>query len=206
MQIVCRTCKNCHQKFKRPLKDITKKKTKNAGKFCSTKCSSLFKIVKQDVKCKQCFAHFKKLPSQIKKTKNNFCNSSCAAIYNNCHKTKGNRRSKLEKYIEKRIRHVFPLLKFKCNNRTAIEMELDFFFPKLDLAIEINGIFHRKPIYGLKKLKSTQKNDKRKKQLCRKEKIKLIVLEDLSSKFNYKDASKMWNKIAKIISQNYEAQ
>jgi hypothetical protein len=35
------------------------------------------------VKCKQCTKEFDKRPSQIKRTKNNFCTHSCAAIYNN---------------------------------------------------------------------------------------------------------------------------
>lgn len=47
------------------------------------------------VKCANCKKEFDKKPSQIKKTNNNFCNSSCAAIYNNA---KYPKRKKVEKY------------------------------------------------------------------------------------------------------------
>ena len=37
------------------------------------------------------------------------------------------------------------------NNSTTISSELDFYFPQLKLAIEINGIVHYEPIYGSNK-------------------------------------------------------
>lgn len=46
------------------------------------------------VKCKQCSKIFSKIPSQIRRSKNNFCSRSCSAIYNNTIKPK---RKKLPK-------------------------------------------------------------------------------------------------------------
>lgn len=53
------------------------------GMYCSSKCQHNHRKTSIDVKCKQCDKEFKKLPSQIKKTKSHFCNRSCAAKYNN---------------------------------------------------------------------------------------------------------------------------
>lgn len=36
-----------------------------------------------EIECKTCSKKFNKVPSQIKRTKNHFCSSSCAATYNN---------------------------------------------------------------------------------------------------------------------------
>lgn len=36
-----------------------------------------------EVECKTCSKNFNKIPSEIKKSRNNFCSRSCAGIYNN---------------------------------------------------------------------------------------------------------------------------
>ena len=104
-----------------------------------------------------------------------FCNSSCAASYNNIHKKYGIRRSKLEKYLEGVIREEFPYLELVINDREQIGYELDFFLPELRLGIEINGIFHYEPIFGEEKLERIQNNDKKTRLLCEQNNIELIV-------------------------------
>lgn len=52
------------------------------------------------VSCSQCGKEFNKLPSQIKKTNNNFCSQSCAAIFNNA---KYPKKHKIEKIKVKTI-------------------------------------------------------------------------------------------------------
>jgi very-short-patch-repair endonuclease len=52
------------------------------------------------------------------------------------------------------------------NGKDAIGSELDFYFPQLRLAIELNGIFHYEPIYGADKLEQVQANDQQKSLRC----------------------------------------
>ena len=61
------------------------------------------------IKTLNCNKSFEKILSQIVKTKNNFCSRSCAARYNNSHRTLYNRKYKLKR--ERIIR-----LCFVCNN------------------------------------------------------------------------------------------
>ena len=56
-------------------------------------------------------------------------------------------------------------------------------FPSLKLAFELNGIFHYEPIYGDKKLNSTQNNDKRKFQACLEKQIELCVIDTSQLKY-----------------------
>jgi len=106
-----------------------------------------------------------------------FCNHSCAAKYSNTHKTTGTRRSKLEVWLEERLRERYPDLDIHCNRTDAINGELDIYFPGLKLAFELNGIFHYEPIYGEKNLGRTQTNDARKFAACTERGIELCVID-----------------------------
>jgi YHS domain-containing protein len=84
-------CKNCHNKFYTTKNNVQKVLSKKHGiklDFCSTKCSGLFKRKKIKINCSQCHKKIEVLPSQLKKSKHgkNFCNKSCAAIFNNEHR------------------------------------------------------------------------------------------------------------------------
>lgn len=116
--------------------------------------------------CKNCDIQFMKSVSELRKTPNSFCSQSCAAIYNNKHKEHGTKRSKLEIYIEKRLKEEFPNLRILYNNKSIIHSELDIYFPDLKIAVELNGIFHYEPIYGHDKLEQIQNNDKQKMINC----------------------------------------
>ena len=61
-----------------------------------------------------------------------------------------------------------PELLILYSDKSAIESELDIYLPSLKLAIEIQGIFHYKPIFifGDLKLKQIQDNDLNKKLIC----------------------------------------
>ena len=65
----------------------------------------------------------------------------------------------MEVYLEEQIRKNYSSLELLCNDKTTINSELDFYFPGLKLAIELNGILHFEPIYGDKKLDQIQNND-----------------------------------------------
>lgn len=103
------------------------------------------------VPCKNCKKLFQKAQSQINQTKNNFCSSSCAATYNNTHKTTGTRRSKLEVWLETKLPEIYLNQEFHFNGKDTINSELDIYLPKLSLAFELNGIYHYEPIHGPKK-------------------------------------------------------
>lgn len=107
-----------------------------------------------------------------------FCTQSCFAKYHNAHKTWGTRRSKLEGWLEENLRGLYPELDIHCNRTDAIQGELDFYFPGLKLAFELNGIFHYEPIYGgPEKLTQIQNNDARKMAACLERGIELCVVD-----------------------------
>jgi very-short-patch-repair endonuclease len=119
----------------------------------------------------------KKTPSDRKKAKNIFCNNSCAASYNNKHKNYGTRRSKLEKYLETQLKLLYPNLEIVTNNKQIINSELDFYFPQLKFAIELNGPTHYEPIYGQEKFEKIVQNDKQKIIKCYEKGIELLVID-----------------------------
>ena len=138
----------------------------------------------------------------MKKSKsgNSFCSLSCAAKYNNTHKTNGNRRSKLEKYLEEKLIQLYPNIEILFNNKEAINSELDVYFPSLKLAFELNGIFHYEPIYGSEKLNRIQNNDNRKFQACLENEIELCIIDSSQQKrFNESTSEKYLKIIVDII-------
>ena len=137
--------------------------------------------------CKNCDVVFTRKVSQAAKSKNLFCSLKCAATYNNRHKQTGVRRSRLEIFIEERLRSEFTSLQMLVNSKTVIGSELDFYFPTLKLAIEINGIFHYEPIYGHDKLRQIMQNDYQKEVACQKSGIELIVIPTLNEAKNSQD-------------------
>jgi hypothetical protein len=148
------------------------------------------KYLSNPLKCKQCEAPIpyqkaidKKASVNKQKTKNIFCSSSCAATYNNTHKTQGCRKSKLEYYLEEKLPALYPSLEFHFNRKDAINSELDIYIPSLKLAFELNGIYHYEPIHGAVTLTKIQNNDHRKFQACLERNIELCIID--SSKLAY---------------------
>ena len=129
---------------------------------------------------------------------NVFCSRSCAATFNNRHKSYGYRRSKLEIYIEEQLAIDFPNLPIMFNSKTAIESELDIYVPSLSLAIELSGIVHYKPIYGIDKFMQIQNNDNHKIICCHERSIKLITI-DVSTCSYYKQHPQYYNQVQNIL-------
>lgn len=154
---------------------------------------------KQNVFCKNCNKEFKKTVAEIKNTKNNFCCQSCAAIYNNTHKTKGIRVSKLEVWLAKELPKLYPNLEFHFNRKDTINSELDIYIPSLKLAFELNGIFHYEPIFGKEKLKSIKNNDNRKFQACIENNIELCIIDSSSLGYFKLDKVKKYLDMIKHI-------
>jgi DNA-binding XRE family transcriptional regulator len=197
-------CYYCGKIFYKEKKRIVHhlKNDNNTCKYCSLECTKLSKITKIIVKCANCGIEFHKILSQLKKSKsgNNFCSSTCAATFNNKYKINGCRRSKLEQWLEIKLKELYPNIEILFNNKTIINSELDIYIPSLKLAFELNGIFHYEPIYGQDKLEKIQNNDHRKYQACIEQNIELCIIDSSQEKyFKEKSSEKYLNIIIKII-------
>ena len=128
-----------------------------------------------DTVCANCGKRIVKKKSIVakKKSKKVFCTKTCEYSFNKKYNQSHGQRSYLEIFIEKQLVLIFPTLKIKYNIKQVIGSELDIYIPKLNLAIEINGIYHYKPIYGPEKLEEVKRNDRRKLYECNKQNIKL---------------------------------
>lgn len=199
-------CSICQQEYFILKHSYYKRTLKNSQYFlCSRECSSKHYTKSQEVQCKQCLKTFIKMQNQIKQSPNHFCSRSCAAIYNNQHKTRGIRRSKLEIWIEEQLKLLYPNLEIHYARKDAINGELDIYIPKLQLAFELNGIFHYEPIYGQEKLDQTINNDKRKFQACLERQIELVILDTSREKYFKKSASQKYlDIIVNIINNKLE--
>lgn len=175
LRLKCECCDAQYSMLKHRIQDAVSDGA--ALKYCGVKCVGIAKRKELEVSCVKCGKMFVKKLSQIAVTKNNFCSHSCAAIYNNAHKTKGTRRSKAEAWIEAELTKLYPKLEIHFNRKDAINSELDIHIPSLNLAIELNGIFHYEPIYGEEKLKQIQNNDERKLQACIERNIEFCIID-----------------------------
>ena len=177
-------CHHCKKSFLVQKKSITfaiKNPNLNKIKFCSQKCKDDSRKTKKLIYCTNCNILFKRNPSEI--NLNNFCSNSCNAIYCNKNKTHGNRRSKLEKWLEERLTALYPNLEIHYNQKSAINSELDIYISSLNLAFELNGIFHYEPIYGVGKLNQIKDNDVSKSKACHDAKIDLCVIDTSQQKY-----------------------
>lgn len=204
-------CEYCHETFflnRHDAKNVFAPHSRRIARFCSRNCAwkAKISITYKEVICLNCNKSFMKAPKEIEKSPNNFCSKSCAATYRNTHKTTGNRRSKLEKYLEYELPILYPTLDFHFNRKDTINSELDIFIPSLKLAFELNGIFHYEPIYGSDKLAQIQNNDTRKFQACIENGIEMCTIDSSGLKyFKPKSAEKYLRIIVNIIDAKLSA-
>jgi hypothetical protein len=204
-KLPCKCCK-CSETFYRVKKEITRFLKHNIQdiKFCSRKCMGEFKTTKQTFNCSNCNIELTKIPSNVKKTKNHFCSLSCSASYNNKNKTTGNRRSKLEIWVEEQLTQFYPDLPIDFNKKTAIGSELDIYIPSLNIAFELNGIFHYEPIFGPNKLNQIKSNDISKSKACFDSKIDLCIIDTSNQKYVKPSTSKKYlDIIINIINERF---
>lgn len=197
--IACEQCKALHYKEEH---EITRGLRRNKLFFCSETCRNNNQSTSLKMNCSNCDKQFIITPSQFAKSKtgNVFCCKSCAGTYNNRHKTYGIRRSKLERYLEEQIKTHFPNLEINCNIISIIGSELDFYFPNLKLAIQINGIFHYKPIYGNDRLNKITKLDQEKRDKCKELQIILHEIDvSMDKTFSFKIKNMRWEQIKNIL-------
>jgi len=93
------------------------------------------------------------------------------------HKTHGTRVSKIELWIQKQLINKYSTLEFHFNKKDTINGELDIYVPCLNLAFEINGIYHYQPIHGNDKLNKIKLNDQKKIDECQRRNINLVTID-----------------------------
>ncbi len=153
-----------------------------------------------ELTCANCRVAFLKEARFTKEERNYFCTCSCSVSYNNKRREIGKKRSKLELWIEPRLKEDFPGIDIHFNRKDAINSELDIYVPSLKLAIEINGRFHYEPVFGEALLKATQKNDREKEQACKDLDIEFVVVDASGLKFlTHKKAYRYLNEIKEVI-------
>lgn len=197
-------CYGCGFAFKVEVKHIRSELKLKRGKckYCSKRCQFESMRKTQLVSCGTCNKLRLVDAHVLKNSKSGkiFCDSSCAAKFNNRNKTTGTRRSKLEVWLEEQFKSEYPQLEVKYNQRSAINAELDIFIPSLKLAVELNGIFHYEPIFGQEKLSAIKSNDDRKFQACLEQGIELVIIDVSSLKyFTQKNTAKYWDILRRII-------
>lgn len=182
VDLVCPQCNNPFRLFKRSYEQRKREGAKN--NYCSSKCSS--EAQRNDyskeftVKCDYCNKDVIRTGRQLKLTKFHFCNPSCKGSYFARIHSLGEKRSLLEFKLEQHIKNCYPNLKYIVNDRDVLKgLELDFYFPDINFAIEVNGPAHFTPIYGDESLIKTQKHDIIKKTMCKKKHIRLLEITDI---------------------------
>jgi hypothetical protein len=198
----CINCENIFIADRRSVKrslGLIKSSGRNTINYCCSKCQRRYEERLSTIKskCVNCNTPIEKKLSQIRK--NNFCSMSCSATYNNKNKKTGTKRSKMEIWIEDELKKLYNF-EIIFNGKETINSELDIYIPSLNLAFELNGIFHYEPIYGEEKLKNILNNDNRKIQACIEKKIELCIIDaSASKKFKAERDIKYLNIINEII-------
>ena len=173
ISLICGYCKSNFKIRKNTYDGLIKNGNKNF--YCNAQCyANSLKLDKIKVNCNNCKKELEKLPYQLNELNIYYCTKKCF--------WKGfeRKRSKLEIYLESKIKEFFPDLKFITNDREICNgFELDFYFFELDFAIEINGIYHYKNIHGNNSLKNVQHHDKLKNQICKEKNIKLYTIKSI---------------------------
>src|SRR5687768_12581475 len=96
-------CRNCGKLFLKTNHRYKESVKNNWNFFCSNSCRYNYQKKGIEIPCAQCQIIVMKPPGEIRKTKKHvFCSKSCAAIFNNKHKTYGIRRSRVERFLEQR--------------------------------------------------------------------------------------------------------
>ena len=162
IRLVCPACKKILYK---PPSLVNGKK----NVFCSVKCHDIYYTTKQLIPCAKCGKYVYKHQCYIKKNRELFCSVQCSAKFYY-------KESFVETEFEKLIQKIG--IKYERNDRIVVgPLELDFWFPSIKFAVEVNGCLHYKPIYGDKALAERRERDRRKRKMCKQLGIKLRTVK-----------------------------
>ena len=155
-----RKCDECGGKIFRP-PSVMKNRD---NLFCSIKCHDAFQNHKTEVKCEKCGKKVWKSPCAMGK-RHYFCSRECFSKY-----------TFSESFVETEFENLIkPLgLSYVRNDRKILHgcakhgggLELDFYFPDIKFAVEVNGGCHYIPIYGEEALAGQKVRDQKKRRRC----------------------------------------
>jgi len=193
-----------------------KKKSKNIHSFCSRRCSDAFRLEGKRTKQKKVAVKRKKREKyficpfcqreflscdKIRKFCSGSCRSRALDLRQFAHSNKGSSRSKIEIFIENKLKLDFPRLEIIFNDRSLIGGELDIYIPALKVAFELNGVVHYKPIYGKNTFEKVKSRDGQKLIKCRGEGVELFVVNLGVKKLSVGDSERIYSQIVKIIEE-----
>jgi YHS domain-containing protein len=170
-------CDECGKEFNRPPSVVAGK----TNLFCSQACHDKFQDAKVELVCEICSKKFRVSPVYAKRNEHHFCSNDCKGKFVVNGKVFESEFEKLAaplgvNFIKNDRLTLMQSLPHRFPNKT-FALELDFYFPDLRFAVEINGPPHFVPIYGLDPLRKRQIRDRRKKRLCKEAGIKLRTVK-----------------------------
>lgn len=209
-------CSNCGADLTVSASSINSKYRKTANVFCNSSCSAKYNnsLRKHQNKVsvtrtlKRCATWYNNVCSHCgsnystKSKKSSYCSGSCRNLHLKLHThahSSGTSRSKIEKFVEAKLKLEYKDTKFRFNDKTTIQYELDIYLPDLKLAFELNGVFHYIPIHGKHVLEKIQYRDKQKIIQCQQQGIKLHTIELENKYFTEERKNKVYDYISKII-------
>ncbi len=181
--------RSCAASFTNKVKTINKKCVKCGSefevlphldfkKYCSRECydktitvsqtDSYVRNAQEKKVCSFCSIEFTRAVTFSKKPRNpktgkSFCSGSCRSkyVHANCNPTQHTNKSLPQQILYALLQKEFPNEPILYNDRTTLKssIELDIVFPRLKVAIEVNGPIHYLPIFGEEKFQTVVNRD-----------------------------------------------
>lgn len=176
-------------------------KDKLTLKYCSRACRDKGTQDRVTVTCANCGKKFERQRYELGMKDLFFCDRECMHEYYKQHPNINatGPRSKLEKYIGYILAEFYPELEVEYNNREVFNgLELDQYYPKLNIGVEINGGWHYiERLSNSTRLQVIQEHDKEKLRLSAELNVPLLVIP-VSTAWDY-TPSRMIREIPPIV-------
>lgn len=178
-------CLTCGQTFMASAKQVNNLFTSTGKdrltlKYCSTACRDKGTQDRVTVKCSNCGKELERQRYELDIKDLFFCDRDCMQEYykHNPNLKATGPRSKLEKFIGYVFADLFPHLVVDYNNRIVFNgLELDQYYPDLNVGVEINGGWHFiERLTDENRFKTIQEHDAEKLRLSEELDIPLLVI------------------------------